>query len=198
MLIKEELLLAYGAEIDSFDPNDIIFNEADKPRYYYQIISGRIKLNHYNEAGKELILAILHKGLSVCELLLFIDKSYPVNAIVLEPSRVIKLPKKNFFQMMDENQEISRDVNKFLSERLYYKFIMLENNSSLNAEVRIKGVMDYHKSFYTDQSAFSFEIPLTRQQLASITGLRVETVIRTIKNLEKHNVVKIRNGKILY
>lgn len=198
MLIDEELLIAYGAETDLLNPNDIIFNESDNPRYYYQISSGRIKLNHYNEAGKELILAILHKGLSVCELLLFIDKNYPVNAIALEPSKIIKLPKKIFFKMLDENPDISRDINRFLSERLYYKFIMLENNSSLNAEVRIKGVMDYHKSFFADQSPFSFEIPLTRQQLASITGLRVETVIRTIKNLEKQNVVKIKNGKILY
>lgn len=198
MLIDEELLIAYGAETDLLKPNDIIFKESDNPRYYYQISSGRIKLNHYNEAGKELILAILHKGLSVCELLLFIDKNYPVNAIALEPSKIIKLPKKIFFKMLDENIDISRDINRFLSERLYYKFIMLENNSSLNAEVRIKGVMDYHKSFFADQSPFSFEIPLTRQQLASITGLRVETVIRTIKNLEKQNVVKIKNGKILY
>lgn len=198
MLIDEELLIAYGAETDLLNPNDIIFNESDNPRYYYQISSGRIKLNHYNEAGKEIILAILHKGLSVCELLLFIDKNYPVNAIALEPSKIIKLPKKIFFKMLDENPDISRDINRFLSERLYYKFIMLENNSSLNAEVRIKGVMDYHKSFFADQSPFSFEIPLTRQQLASITGLRVETVIRTIKNLEKQNVVKIKNGKILY
>ncbi len=198
MLIDEELLIAYGAETDLLKPNDIIFKESDNPRYYYQISSGRIKLNHYNEAGKELILAILHKGLSVCELLLFIDKNYPVNAIALEPSKIIKLPKKIFFKMLDENPDISRDINRFLSERLYYKFIMLENNSSLNAEVRIKGVMDYHKSFFADQSPFSFEIPLTRQQLASITGLRVETVIRTIKNLEKQNLVKIKNGKILY
>lgn len=198
MLIDEQLLIAYGAEAELLNPNDIIFNESDNPRYYYQISSGRIKLNHYNEAGKELILAILHKGLSVCELLLFLDKNYPVNAIALEPSRIIKLPKKIFFKMLDENSDISRDINRFLSERLYYKFIMLENNSSLNAEVRIKGVMDYHKSFFADQSPFSFEIPLTRQQLASITGLRVETVIRTIKNLEKQNVVKIKNGKILY
>lgn len=198
MLIDEELLIAYGAETDLLNPNDIIFNESDNPRYYFQISSGRVKLNHYNEAGKELTLAILHKGLSVCELLLFLDKNYPVNAIALEPSKIIKLPKKIFFKMLDENPDISRDINRFLSERLYYKFIMLENNSSLNAEVRIKGVMDYHKSFFADQSPFSFEIPLTRQQLAPITGLRVETVIRTVKNLEKQNAVKIKNGKILY
>lgn len=198
MLISEKLLLSYGAKIEHFESGDIIFRENDNPRFYYQIISGRIKLNHYNEEGKELILAILHHGMSVCELLLFIDQTYPVNAIAFEPSIVIKLPKVRFMKILEDYPGISKDINKFLSERLYYKFIMLENNSSLHPEVRIKGVFDYHKSFYPDQEKFSFEIPLTRQQLASLTGLRVETVIRTIKNLERQNVVKIIRRKIFY
>ncbi|MNT73850.1 Bacterial regulatory protein, crp family [compost metagenome] len=100
--------------------------------------------------------------------------------------------------MMDEHPNISKDMNKFLSERLYHKFMMLENNASLHAEVRIKGVLDYHKSFSPDQSSYSYEVPMTRQQLASITGLRVETVIRTIKNLEKQEVLKIINRNIHY
>ncbi len=198
MLISEELLLSYGAKIEKHKSGEIIFHENDKPRYYYQIISGRVKLNHYNEEGKELILAILHSGLSVCELLLFIDERYPVNAVVLEECKIIRLAKPKFIKLLDENTNVSRDINKFLSERLYYKYIMLENNSSLHASVRLKGVMDYHKSFFPDQRKFSFEIPLTRQQLASLTGLRVETVIRTIKSLEKKNEVKIVQGKIFY
>jgi uncharacterized membrane protein (UPF0182 family) len=34
------------------------------------------------------------------------------------------------------------------------------------------GVLDYHKSFYEDQSKYSYEVPLTRQQIAAITALR--------------------------
>ncbi|WDF45601.1 Crp/Fnr family transcriptional regulator [Chryseobacterium sp. KACC 21268] len=197
-MIAEELLLSYGAEYEKFKRGDIIFNEGETPKCYYQIVNGRIKLNHYNEAGKELILAILQPGLSVCELLLFIDKKYPVNAVVFEESTVLKLSKAKFIKMLDDHPNLSRDVNKFLSERLYYKFVMLENNASLQADVRIKGVLDYHKSFSSDMSQFSYQVPLTRQQLASITGLRVETVIRTIKNLEKREVLKIINRNIYY
>lgn len=198
MLIAEELLLSYGAEYEKYNRGDVIFDEGDSPKYYYQIVNGRIKLNHYNEEGKELILAILQPGLSVCELLLFIDKKYPVNAVVMEESLIIKLIKPNFLRMLDEHLKISKDINKFLSERLYHKFVMLENNSSLHAHIRILGVLNYHKSFSDDETPYSFEVPLTRQQLASMTGLRVETVIRTIKNLEKENVLKIIDRNIFY
>lgn len=196
MLISEELLLDYGAEEESFDRNETIFNEGEKPKYYYQVVKGRIKLNHYNDEGRELILAILDRGLSVCELLLFIDQTYPVNAVTFEKCTVLKLSKRSFEKLLDENPEISRDINKFLSERLYYKYIMLENNSSLRPETRIVGVLDYHKSFYEDQSKYSYEVPLTRQQIAAITALRVETVVRAVKKLEKEEYLKIINRKI--
>ncbi len=128
--------------------------------------------------------------------MLFIDEQYPVNAIAFEQTKVIRLSKSSFVQLLDDHPQISRDINKFLSERLYYKYIMLENNASLRPEVRIKGALNYQKSFSNDQTQFSFEVPLTRQQIASITALRVETVIRTIKKLEKDNVLKIINRKI--
>ncbi len=196
MLIEEKLLMSYGAEVEDLDPSYVIFDEGSTPKYYYQIIKGRIKLNHYNDEGKELILAILSKGLSVCELLLFIDEKYPVNAIAFEETTVIKLPKTDFVRLLDDHPQISRDINKFLSERLYQKYIMLENNASLRPDVRIKGALNYQKSFSDDQSQFSFEVPLTRQQIASITALRVETVIRSIKKLEKEGFLKIINRKI--
>lgn len=196
MLISEELLLEYGAEQENIPPHKIIFNEGDAPKYYYQIVEGRIKLNHYNDEGKEVILAILHEGLSVCELLLFIDKTYPVNAITFEECTILKLPKSNFIKLLDENPGISRDINKFLSERLYYKYLMLENNSSLRPDTRVKGMLNYQKSFSENQERFSYEIPLTRQQLASLTALRVETVVRTVKKLESENFLKIINRKI--
>ncbi|KQT35701.1 hypothetical protein ASG22_01390 [Chryseobacterium sp. Leaf405] len=196
MLIPEELLLAYGADTEILDPHQTIFNEGDTPKYYYQIVEGRIKLNHYNDDGKELILAILDKGLSVCELLLFIDKTYPVNAITFEKCTILQLPKSSFVKLVDENPNISKDINKFLSERLYYKYIMLENNSSLRPDIRIKGMLSYHKSFSEHQDRFTYELPLTRQQVASLTALRVETVVRTVKKLEKENFLKIINRKI--
>ncbi|UZT99219.1 Crp/Fnr family transcriptional regulator [Chryseobacterium fluminis] len=196
MLISQELLLSYGADTETYDKAFTIFNEGDTPKYYYQIIEGRIKLNHYTDDGKELILAILDNGFSVCELLLFIDKKYPVNAITFEKCTILKLPKSNFVKLLDDHPQISKDINRFLSERLYYKYIMLENNSSLRPDTRIKGMLTYHKSFTEDQSKFSYQVPLTRQQIASLTALRVETVVRSVKKLEKENFLKIIDRKI--
>ncbi|MCY0976928.1 Crp/Fnr family transcriptional regulator [Chryseobacterium wangxinyae] len=198
MLIDNELLHRYGAQTITVNSLEIIFSEGEKPKFYYQIKVGRIKLSHYDENGRELIQSVLSKGQSVCELMLFIEQNYPVNAEAISYCEVIKIPKENFFNMLNDNLLLSLDINKFLSERLYQKFLMMQNNLSLQPEVRLAGMMKYLKSYSNFQDQYSFEISLTRKQLASLTGLRIETVIRTIKKMEKENTLRLENGKIFF
>jgi CRP-like cAMP-binding protein len=40
------------------------------------------------------------------------------------------------------------------------------------------------------------KVLVTRQQLANMTGLRVETVIRVIKELEEKKLLSINKGKV--
>lgn len=198
MVIKEEVLYSVGAVTRKYKPSEIIFSEGDVPNYYYQIITGNVKLNNYNDDGKEIIQTLLEDGQSVGESLLFMDKLYPMNAIALNHCSVLRLPKKVFLDLMKLYPDICLDMNRVLSQRLYFKLIMTQNMSSQNPTAKLKVLMDYLKSFQKEQSPYSFMIPLTRQQMASLTGLCVETAIRTIKGMERDKIVRIENRKILY
>lgn len=198
MLVDIDLLSSYGGITETYSASGIIFEEGETPKYYYQIISGSVKLNHTDENARELIQSILSPGHSVCELLLFIDEKYPVNAVAITECAIIKVPKLRFLQLLDEHHQPSVDVRKFISERLYHKFIMMQNNASIHSHVRIKGLLMYFKSFSDNQAPYSYEFPLTRHQLAGITGLRIETVIRSVKKMESENILKIENRKILF
>jgi len=198
MLVDVDLLLSYNGFTETYDPSNVIFKEGDIPRFYYQIISGSVKLNHIGEDKKELIQSILHEGQSVCELLSFIDDPFPVNAIAMSECTILKVPKPEFLQLLEEHHEAAISVRKFIAKRLYHKFIMMQNNSSKYSHVRVKGILAYFKSFSDDQSPYSYEVPLTRKQLAAITDLRIETVIRTVKKMESEKLLEIRKGKIYF
>jgi len=198
MVIDENILISAGAETRHYNPSETIFFEGDIPNYYYQIIKGEVKLNNYNEEGKEFIQNILSDGESCGESILFIDKPYPMNAEAITECTVLRLHKSIFLDLLNQNPGLYMEVSSFLSERLYYKFIMMQNLSSQNPSIRLRGLMDYLKSFQKDARPYSFLIPLTRQQMASLTGLCVETAIRTIKHMEKDKIVRIENRKILY
>ncbi|WP_345988528.1 Crp/Fnr family transcriptional regulator [Chryseobacterium sp. Chry.R1] len=197
-MINEDLLLSYGAEVKNYKSGDTIFREGELALHYYQIIKGKIKLNNYREDGKEFIQNIFSDGNSFGESILFVDKPYPMNAESLTPSTVFKLSKSDFLILMKENPEVSNNIYQCMAERMYYKYVMLYNLSVQNPASKLKLLMDYLKSYDEYKTPYSFQIPLTRQQLASLTGLRVETVIRVIKNMEKENELKIVNRKIFY
>ncbi|GAB0157745.1 hypothetical protein CHRYSEOSP005_30270 [Chryseobacterium sp. Alg-005] len=198
MVIKEDILCSAGANIKHYEPSEFIFTEGEIPNYYYQIITGEVKLNNYSEDGKEFIQNILSEGQSCGESLLFIHKPYPMNAEVLTECSVLRLSKSNFFKLLEHSPKLCLEVSSFISQRLYYKFIMMQNISSQSPAIRLKGLLDYLKSFQEDIRPYSFMVPLTRQQLANLTGLCVETAIRTIKGMERDKIVKIQDRKILY
>ncbi|SIQ82503.1 cAMP-binding domain of CRP or a regulatory subunit of cAMP-dependent protein kinases [Chryseobacterium sp. RU37D] len=198
MIIKEEILHSVGASIRHYKSSEIIFSEGDPPKYYYQIIRGEAKLNNYTDDGKEIIQSLLEDGQSIGESLLFMDRPYPINAIATTICKILRLPKTIFFDLLKLYPEICLDMNRLLSQRLYFKLIMAQNLSSQNPTAKLIVLMDYLKSFQKEQSPYSFMIPLTRQQMASLTGLCVETAIRTIKVMEKNRIVKIKDRKILY
>lgn len=62
------------------------------------------------------------------------------------------------------------------------------------AEVRILNLLRYLKEDSGQET--EFQISLTRQTIANIIGLRVETVIRAIKKLKEKQYIKVKDRKI--
>lgn len=198
MKIDEQLLSSYSSEIRDYKENEAVFLEDENPAYYFQIVEGNVKVNNYNEDGKEFIHNILGKGQSFGDSFLFTDKKYPVNAYTIKPSKIIRLQRKNFINLIKENPQISMEMNACFSNRIYFKMIMMQNMANQQPTARITGLFDYLKSYAECENAHSFVVKLTRQQIADFTGLRVETIIRTLKKMEKAGIVKIIDRKIYY
>ncbi|MDR2235686.1 MAG: Crp/Fnr family transcriptional regulator [Chryseobacterium sp.] len=198
-MIPEQLLKEYGAQSRAYETGDFIYEEHMGCCSYFQIVSGKVKLNNLSEDGKEFIQNIFEAPQSFGEVLLFIHEPYPTNAIALTECTVLELPEQSFLNLLEENPIFSVRINENLSRRLYYKMIMSQHIFSKDPVIRIKALMDYFKRTHdTGHSESGYLIPLTRQQMADLTGLRVETVIRTIKVMEKENLLKIKNRRIYY
>lgn len=197
-MIEENLLYEFGAKVKVYQKEDLIFEEGTFPHYYFQIKSGSVKLNNFKEDGKEFIQNIFSSGNSFGESLLFLEFNYPMNAVALEETEVIILPRTSFFELLEVHPQISLKINKALSERLYYKYTMLLSLSCLEPHIRLLHLLNYLKKSHNEPNKHSFQVPFTRQQIADLTGLCVETVIRTSKKLAESNIIKIQKRKIYY
>lgn len=194
-MIDPTLLLHYQGFVKEFDKNETVFMQGDDPRYYYQIVSGKVKMNNYNEDGKEFIQGLFGAGESFGEPPLFCAVSYPANALTLTPSSLILIHKDDFFTLLENEKKSCFKLLKALSTRLYYKSIMAPDISSNDSQKRILTLLHYLKT-QNNKHQTEFQIDLTRQQIADMTGLRVETVIRTIKEIEAKQQIRIEKGKL--
>ena len=197
-MINEDELFSFGADLRTYNPDDFIFSEGEVPGFFFLILKGKVKLNNYNEGGKEFIQGIFSKGHSVGLSSLFTEKAYPVNAIAVEKSEIIRLSKAQYLQFLKQRPENYFTIIQCLSEYMHYKFLMMESMAFQKPAQKLLTLMNYLKDYHQNESQYSLQILLTRQQLASFTGLSVETVIRVIKSMEKEGILKIKNRKIFY
>lgn len=197
MIIPESILLQSNAKLLLFEKDDYIFYEDDKSEFYYQIKEGSVKMSSFSTNGQEFIQGIFKQGQSFGEPAIFGNFPYPNNAISMEDSKIYRIPRDIFFDILKNNFDIHRKFTYILSERLRYKATILKEISSYYPEHIIMTLLNYIRNQH-DKSIknATFLVPYTRQQIADMTGLRVETVIRSIKKLESAEKLIIKNHKI--
>lgn len=193
-MIDETILLDYQAEVIEYTAGDVIFSEKQRALFYFQVQRGEVKMYNLNEDGKEFVQGMFQDGESFGEPPLFGDFNYPASAIAISNVSLIKLGKSAFFSLLKEHFDIHLQMTATLSRRLSYKAMIMKEISVHPPEHRVLTVIDFLKQ--KDGNPNDYQVELTRQQIADLTGLRVETVIRAVKQLEENEKIKIINRKI--
>ena len=197
LMIDEKLLIEKGAGYKTFQTGNLIFGEGTECLYYHQLSEGRVMWGNSNDEGKEFIQKIIEPGECFGELPLFDDGPYAADAMALEPSKVIRLPKTEFVQLMKDNPDLHFRFSHLLAQRVRYDFFLLKTIVFENPENRIRKLLNYYKSTH-EMGSDPGLVKLTRQQIACMTGLRVETVIRAIKSLNQKGQLDINRGKVYF
>lgn len=196
-MIDEKILVEYGAVEINIEKGAFLFHEKERAAHYFQVKTGKIKMFNLNAEGKLFTQGMFEAGESFGEPPLFTDSNYPACTEAEEPSSLFKLPKAKFFKLLKENPEIHFQITRMLATRLLYKSMQLKEISSFKPEHRILSLIDYLKKEEGIPADQKYEVSLTRQHIADLTGLRVETVIRSVKTLQKEGSLDIRGHKIV-
>lgn len=198
MIIDINTLLAWGAVYKKVARGEVIFSEGSECSYYNQLISGTVKWVNIDEEGKEYIQTIIEPGECFGELPLFDDAVYAASAIADEDVVLIRLRKITFLQLIKESHEIHFSFTRLLAKRVRFKFLILKSIAYHAPEARIAALLNYLKKENKNFCANCNQLKLTRQQIADMTGLRVETVIRTMRGMHDKGDLVIERGKVFY
>ena len=195
-MIDIDILLCWGATYKQVCKGEVIFHEGTLGRFYYQLVDGRVRWVNVDDNGREFIQTFIEEGESFGELPMLDDGPYVATAIADEDALLIRLPKEIFLQLLRENPAIHFDFTRLMTERLRHKFIILKELATQDPERKVSTIIQLYKNAHHDSCNGRMKIQLTRQEIADMTGLRVETVIRTIRNLHEKGTLHIEKGKV--
>lgn len=195
-MIPAKILQSYNARLVRVRKDQILFGEGEMAVDFFQVEEGQVRMYILNHDGQEFIQGVFHAGESFGEPALLGDFPYPSSAHAISDGKVWRLSKSSFLQLLKENFELHLKLDQVLCQRLQYKSMILTEISAHTPEHRLVTIMNYLKSkMNLKEKAI---IPYTRQQLADMTGLRVETVIRTIKKMEQNGKLILERRKIKF
>ena len=195
-MIPEEVLLTWGATYKQLSPGEIIFTEGSQCNFYYQIVSGEVKWYNINDEGRACIQMLLTNNECFGELPLFDDGPYAASAAAETNVTLLRLHKNTFRKLLTDDAQLSLKFSVLLAQRLRYKFLMHKEMACHEPEKRINALLSYLRNNKKNICCSCNQIKLTRQQIADLTGLRVETVIRCMRNMHERGDIFIERGKV--
>ena len=195
-MIQQDLLLAWGGTFRKYEKNQPIFFEGNKPLFYYQVMEGTVRMANINDDGKEFIQGMFRKGDSFGEPVLFLDEPYPATAIANEACVVMRITKENFLYILKEYPDIHLSITRTLAARIYNKSIVSKEIAGEAPEHRIKTMLNLLKQQNNCRNNEPYKVELSRQQIADMTGLRTETVIRVMRKMHERGELHIEKGKV--
>jgi len=195
--IDTNLLIAWGAVARKYEKGETLFWEGDLAYFYFQILTGSVRVFNINDEGREYTQGLFNAGQSFGEPPLFFQGHYPASAVTTSESVIYKLQADSFHRLLSEYHDLQGRFNVLFARRLYDKSCMAREMIN-SPESRIIAFLTRVKLAMGGKPEQRIRIPYTRQEIANSTGLRVETVIRTLKRMVTENKVGIKGHKLFY
>ncbi len=196
--ISEQLKLKlYSmARTKNFTEGEIIFLEGQRAEFLPIVVHGTVKVVQYPKVGREIIIDIFKSGEMFAVPAAFDGNMYPATAIAMSDSTLLLITRRDFLKLLEESTEFSFQVISWMAEMLRRKTALIETFSAESPSRRIVKTLLRLYSRECKDPTKPFKITLRRQDIAEMTGLTVETTIRTIRKLAEQKLIRIEHGKI--
>lgn len=180
-----------------YDKGETIFDEGETADRIHFVFAGRVKI--VKAAGtRDLILEILGPGEPVGAVAAFERKQYPASAITIEPSSILSIPEREFFQVLESRPEMTRRLLAGLTMRL---MMLSKRLAGMTGSVESRAARLFltlaERGGVARQSMIFIPLALSRQEIADLLGTTIESAIRLMSRWEKEGVIHTESGGFL-
>ncbi|MBX2915117.1 MAG: Crp/Fnr family transcriptional regulator [Cyclobacteriaceae bacterium] len=183
----------------NFTRDQFIYFPAEQATHIYMIVSGRVRIGHYQETGTEVISSILTTGEIFGELALAGEEVRKDFAQAMENTTICPLSLEELKALMKENKELSFKLLKLIGLRLIKLERKLELLVYKDARTRIVEFLKDTAAWKGKKVGFETMIPtrLTHKDIAALTGTSRQTVTTILNELKEKNLINFDRRQIL-
>ena len=172
-----------------YEKGETIFHEGEPADRIHFVHIGRVKIVKA-AGGRDVIIEILGPGEPVGAVAVFENRPFPASAVALEPSGLLSIPEREFFQLIENRPQMMRHLLAGLTYRLMMVNKRLADMTG-SAEARASRLfLTLADRVGTKRESGVFvPLPLSRQEIADLIGTTLETAIRLMSRWQKDEVV---------
>lgn len=177
-----------------------VFAQGDDSDSLYIILSGRVKISSYSDAGKETVLAFMGENEVLGELGVFDGGERSATATALQETRALRLYRRDVLDFLDRNPGVALQIISALCVRLRHTNFLLEDIATLPAGPRLARALmriAEHYGHHDDDGALHIDMKLSQGNLGAHAGLMRENVNRQLKLWETEGLVRQEGGVIV-
>lgn len=193
--LEEKVLTQFAAacQFAHVDAGTQLMHEGATKSESFIVATGRIALVKASSTGKELTVDLLPPGDVYTLLLAHEAEVCEYSAIAQVKSSVLHIPDTSLELLLEEHPWMFKEFAELLTERVRRSHNFSQKLAHERVEVRIAWALlclltDFAKK---DSASQEFQIQMTRQQLAELTGTTPETAIRATKKMEREGMLNL-------
>jgi CRP/FNR family transcriptional regulator, anaerobic regulatory protein len=175
---------------------DVLYHMGDYFESIYAVRSGFFKTRILLEDGRDHVTSFRMNG----ELLGFdgiASQTYNCDAIALEDSEVCIIPYRRLMVLASKVQSLGLELNRMLSREIVREQQIMALLGTMLADERVVAFLLNLSTRYQERhySATCFVLRMTREEIGSYLGLKLETVSRVLGRLQAAKLIQVEHSK---
>lgn len=206
----QELCLPFGLvneEIDRLDEmvtgrrrlkrNQNLYRDGDAFEAIYAVRTGSFKTDVVFEDGRTQVTGFQMSG-EILGLDGISTDQHSCNAVALEDSEVCVIPFAKLEELSREIESLQRQFHKMMSGEIVRDHGVMMLLGSMRAEERLAAFLINLSRRLTQRgfSAAEFHLRMTREEIGSYLGLKLETVSRAFSRFQENGLITVQQKHI--
>jgi len=177
----------------SYARGDYLYCSGDNFRALYAIHSGSFKTQVLHEDGREQVTGFQMIG-EIIGLDAICTDHHTCEAVAMEASEVCELPFAKLEALSREIPSLQRHLHKIMSREIVRDQGIMLLLGSMRAEERLAAfLLNLSQRFAArGLSPTQFQLRMSRQEIGSYLGLKLETVSRTFSHLQEEGLIRVK------